>query len=136
MTLTDTGPLVAMVARTDECHADCIKAAKQLPPGPMLTTLPCLTEAMYLVHQSDGAVGQQTLWEMLAKEVVQLLDLTLPDLYRMQELMDRYSNVPMDFADASLLAVAESHELKRLFTFDSDFRIYRLLDSTVLELIP
>ena len=37
--------------------------------------------------------------------------------------MALYSSVPMDLADASLVAVAESRGYSRLFTLDSDFFI-------------
>jgi len=42
----------------------------------------------------------------------------------------------MDLADASLVAVAERLGIKRLFTLDSDFYIYRLADGSALECIP
>ena len=54
---------------------------------------------------------------------------------RMSELMKIYQNVPMDLADASLVAVAESRGYTRLFTLDSDFYIYRLANGAVLEII-
>lgn len=54
----------------------------------------------------------------------------------MAGLMARYSNVPMDLADASLVAAAEATGERRLFTLDSDFRIYRLDDRQALEIVP
>ena len=54
MTLTDTGPLVALLDTNDQYHAECVAALHRLPPGPLLTTWVCLTEAMYLL----GAVGR------------------------------------------------------------------------------
>ena len=136
MTLTDTGPLVALMHRRDPQHVRCVELADQIAPGPLLTTWPCLTEAMHLLHRVDGSRGQDLLWELVAKEMVQLADLTWANMFRMQELMERYRNVPMDLADASLVAVAESRGIRQLFTLDSDFRIYRLADGTSLELIP
>lgn len=136
MTLTDTGPLVAVFDRRDPNHENCVSAARQLPAGPLLTTWPCLTEAMYLLHRASGVQGQQNLWDAVGKEIVQLVDVSATEIFRMQELMERYRNVPMDLADASLFAVAESRGIKQLFTLDSDFRIYLLADGTVLDLIP
>lgn len=54
----------------------------------------------------------------------------------MPELMEKYQDTPMDLADSSLVAIAESHSLSRVFTLDSDFRIYRLANGSVLEVIP
>jgi len=62
-----------------------------------------------------------------------LLELTDVEGDLMDSLMAEYRNVPMDAADASLVAVAQSRSFRRLFTLDSDFYIYRLADGSVLE---
>jgi hypothetical protein len=54
----------------------------------------------------------------------------------MRLLMAQYQNVPMDLADASLVAVAESIRSKRIFTLDSDFYVYRLYGKEVFDVIP
>jgi len=53
MTLTDTGPLVALLDADDSYHATRVAASQRLPSGPLLTTWVCFTEAMHLL----GAVG-------------------------------------------------------------------------------
>ncbi|MFM9960631.1 MAG: type II toxin-antitoxin system VapC family toxin [Planctomycetaceae bacterium] len=136
MMLTDTGPLVALLNRRDPAHSVCDTAVGKLAAGPLLTTWPCLTEAMYLLYRSNGERGPQALWDHISKERIEVVELSLPVMFRMQELMEKYSNVPMDLADASLIAVAEWRGIRRLFTLDGDFRIYRLNDGTSLELIP
>lgn len=50
--------------------------------------------------------------------------------------MDQYRDTPMDLADASLVAAAETLGLKRVFTLDRHFYAYRLLDGTALEVLP
>ena len=55
---------------------------------------------------------------------------------RMAELMARYSDLPMDLAAASLVALAEERHLHRVFTLDSDFRVYRLAAGCGLEVSP
>jgi predicted nucleic acid-binding protein len=54
----------------------------------------------------------------------------------MAALMEKYRDTPMDLADASLVVVAESRSLRRVFTIDSHFRIYRLGDGSALEMVP
>jgi predicted nucleic acid-binding protein len=54
VTLVDTGPLVALINRNDPHHAACVAVAITLPAEPLVTTWPCFTEAMYLVHRVGG----------------------------------------------------------------------------------
>ena len=64
-----------------------------------------------------------------------LHDLIDTEADRMALLMNRYQDVPMDMADASLVALAESLSDHRVLTFDTDFFIYRLTDDSALEII-
>jgi uncharacterized protein len=50
--------------------------------------------------------------------------------------MEKYSDTPMDLADASLVATAETRQLRRVFTLDSDFRVYRANDKEPFEVVP
>ncbi len=135
VTLIDTGPLVALLNRNDPHHRQAVKAIGRLSADRLLTTWPCVTEAMYLLHQANGHTGQDALWRWLIDERTQLHDLTLAEQLRMRELMTQYADTPMDLADASLVVVAESLGLRRVFTLDDDFFVYRLADGTSLEII-
>ena len=55
---------------------------------------------------------------------------------RMIILMDKYQDRPMDLADASIIAAAESLGSKQIFTLDRDFHVYRLMDGSALEVVP
>jgi hypothetical protein len=79
---------------------------------------------MYLLSFSWKA--QEALWEMLERGVVGLLPLKNNDLARMRELMRKYKDLPMDLADAALVAAAERDKIRRIFTLDRrDFDVYR-----------
>jgi predicted nucleic acid-binding protein len=65
-----------------------------------------------------------------------LHDLSAPEIDRTATLMDKYGDVPMDLADASLVAAAESLSHRRIFTLDRHFHIYRLANRSVLETVP
>lgn len=124
-TLVDTGPLVAVINRSDDWHAACAVVFRELD-DPLYTTLPVVTEAMYLLGRTRPSSHQQ-LWTLILRGDLIIEDLTMPDLRRMAELMDKYADLPMDFADASLVAVAERLGLERIFTIDrADFSVYRL----------
>ena len=135
MILTDGGSFVALIDAEDTHHARCMAAAKTLSP-PFLTTLPCFTEALYLLGRSGGYSGQAALWEYRRAGVLRIAPLSEEDLGRAAEYMTRYQDAPCDFADASLLAVAEREDLKQIFTLDGHFYAYRLTDGSSLDVIP
>jgi len=50
--------------------------------------------------------------------------------------MEKYADVPMSLADASLVAVAESLGIRQVFTLDSDFTVYRFQGRQAFRLLP
>ncbi len=136
MTLTDTGPLVALINRNDPNHPVCIEAAKGLPRGPLMTTWPCFTEAMYLLHKTGGYPAQAALWLLRDAGRLALHDAGEDEVARMAAWMLKYHDLPMDLADASLMAAAEWFETRRVFTLDQDFRVYRFANGDAVEVVP
>ena len=123
MILVDAGPLVALIHADDQHHRPCRKVAKSLTE-PLATVWPAFTEAMYLLGFSWKA--QDALWEMLEVGFFELVPVESRDSARMRELMRKYRDLPMDLADAALVAVAERMKLARIFTVDRrDFELYR-----------
>lgn len=121
--LVDAGPLVALIDRGDAHHQECVDALKTVR-DPLITVWPALTEAMYLLAFSPDA--QHALWEMVVGESQRLIDLDRHDASRMQALMHKYRDLPMDLADAALVRVAEREKVARIFTLDRrHFRVYR-----------
>ena len=134
MILVDSGPLVALVDADDQYHKKCVAALKALRE-PLVTVLPPVTEAMYLL--GDLPKAQEALWEMLARGVLQLQPLDLTDVPRMRELMSKYADRPMDLADAALVRVAEREGIRKIFTVDrEDFSVYRLHGRVQPNIIP
>lgn len=112
------------------------KSLQKLTGNPTSKTWPCFTEAMYLLGEIGGHRYMSALWKLQQEKHLVLYDLTNGEIDRMAELMAKYQDTPMDMADASLVAVAESHIFKRVFTLDSDFNVYRLADGSALEPVP
>lgn len=118
MILCDTGPLVALVDGDDLHHSICLTIAGTLPANSLVTTWPCLTEAMHLLDRAAGLKGQNGLWSYL---IDGLLHLHLPldgEWRRMHELINQYADMPLDLADASLNTAAEQLGKRQLFTID------------------
>lgn len=91
---------------------------------------------MYLIGRAAGFAGQNALWGLIAADRLVVRDAEPDELTRMAELMRAYRDLPMDLADASVVATAEATGERRVFTFDHHFRIYRLRDGSVLEIVP
>ena len=91
---------------------------------------------MYLVFQAGGYPAQAALWRWRVAGRLSLHDLTGTEIDRMTALMDKYRDIPMDLADASLVAAGERLGIQRIFSLDSDFYIYRLANGSALECIP
>ena len=136
MTLTDTGPLVALLDKGDARHEDCVSALAQLPVGGMITTWPCLTEIAHLIWKRGGWPAIENLIAYLHDGKLMIYHLGPDHLERIVEAMIRYRDLPCDLADASLLATAEALGLARIFTLDSHFYAYRLADGTAFEVFP
>lgn len=125
-TLIDAGPLIAVLNRNDDYYAECLRLYRTLD-RPFHTTLPVLTEAMYTLGARAGWFGQELLWKMILHGDLLLEHSSPAEIVRMSELMRKYQGRPMDFADASLVALAERLSLDRIFTVDRrDFSVYRL----------
>lgn len=135
MILTDAGPLVALIDRGEVAHARCVAALSTLR-GPMVTTWPAFTEAMYLLGSAAGWPAQDALWRLLERSDLELIPVDGPLLERTRALMERYHDTPMDLADATLVAVAEARGLRRIFTLDRHFNAYRIGGRHALTVIP
>ena len=136
MMLTDTGPLVGLINVADQHHTRCVAALAVLQTEPLLTTWPCFAEAMHLLWRDGGYRYQAVLWDMYRDGRLVLYELTPAETSRMAELMERYRDLPMDLADASLVAVAESLDLRQVFTMDRQFYVYWMRDGGALEVMP
>jgi len=120
--LIDAGPLVAYLNGRDPAHGRCRQVVRSMKE-PMVTVWPAFTEAMYLVRRSRTA--QDLLCELVVSGALGFLPLDASDVPRMHQLMRKYADLPMDLADAALVRVAERESLRKIFTLDRDFAVYR-----------
>jgi uncharacterized protein len=124
MILLDTGPIVALLDPADHSHGPCVEILKTISE-PLATTVPVLTEAFHLL--TPGSRGAANLIHFVADGGLALCFLDAVLLDRAFELMQQYADLPMDLADASLVATAEATNLHKIFTIDRrDFSAYRI----------
>ena len=133
MIIIDTGPIVALFDKDDNYHVVChdiIRSVKE----PLITTIPVLTEAFYLLRFSWNL--QDDLWEFVTHGNLQVYNLDKSLLKECRGLMKKYHDLPMDMADATLAAVADAENINTVFTLDGDFKIYRTKQNKRFKLLP
>lgn len=130
--IADTGPLVAMLDRDDQDHAWAVREGRLLPPK-MLSCEAVLSEVHFLTQDIPAAKDRIKSW--LADGRLELPFIVRDHHSLIHELMARYANVPMSFADACLVRMSELWPEAPVFTLDSDFRVYRRNKRQSLPLI-
>lgn len=132
--LLDTGAFVALVDRSETRHADCVAVLEQWS-GPIVTTEAVLTETLYLVGREWEA--QRVCLEFFLRGAFLLIPSSVISLQRVAALMEKYRDLPMDFADATLVALGEELATDRVFTLDQrGFSTYRLQGKKPFRLVP
>jgi uncharacterized protein len=125
MIIIDTGAFVALFNPRDRFHSEA-RAAFSNNLEPLITTYPVLSETCYLLARSVSNQAQCNFLKTYLRGAFQLFDLQPSQIERMVELMEKYSDLPMDLADASLVSLAEYLNNGRILTVDRrDFSIYR-----------
>ncbi len=81
---------------------------------------------MYLALTRGGWTMQKKLGHLLTDGLLSIYDIQSVDYVRLLQLMEKYRDLPMDLADATLVLAAENTRLNQIFTLDSDFLIYRI----------
>lgn len=130
--LLDTGPLVSFLGSGLQHHAWAVEHWKRLRP-PMLTCEPVLTEAAFLLKREGREAD--ALFALLEREVIQVGLAVQEEQADLRALMRRYRNRPMSLADACLVRMSEINTAARVFTLDSDFRVYRRHGNKVIPVL-
>ena len=121
--LIDTGPLAALFDKDDKHHKKIVEFIRG-KRFKFVTTTAVLTEVTHLLDFSVEA--QINFFQWILNNGVILEEVGILDISRIIELTKKYSDQPMDFADATLVITAERTGIKKIISIDSDFDIYRL----------
>lgn len=117
--IVDTGPLVALFQSRDR-HHEAAKAILEANPATLTTTWPVITEACHFL----APPGRRALLTFIRRGALRLEPLSAGDVPALDDLLSRYDR--MDFADATLVLVAERTGISEIFTIDRrDFEAYR-----------
>lgn len=121
--LIDTGPLVALFDRSDKYHQKTIGFIENFN-GQLVTSLATITETIYLLDFSQQAQHAFLTW--VAEGALTIQEIDANDGEYIVNKFQKYSDLPMDFADGCLLAISEKLGVCNIATIDSDFDIYRV----------
>ncbi len=120
--LVDTGFLVAYFDPSEQHHAWAVAQAERLLP-PFLTCEAVVTETCFLLQTRTGSAAH--VLELLSSGALVIGYNVHGDEQRIVELMTKYADQPMSFADACLVRMSEQHRECEVLTQDSDFQVYR-----------
>jgi predicted nucleic acid-binding protein len=124
--LVDTGAVVALVNRADRHHAAAVEWFRHFR-GILLTTEAVVTETAYVLAASRPHQRAALMWFERARSAGLLQVEAVASYAALNEIIARYSRLPCDYADATLIALAESAGVSVIATVDQrDFSVYRL----------
>lgn len=132
--LIDSGPLVALLNERDQYHTLCVNQAKTLR-GNFYTAWPIVTEAAYLLKPYTGAVQKLLAWVRIGE--IRLAPIDAVDVDGISRILLQYSDQNLDFADTTLMHLADRDGLTKVFTVDrKHFSVYRTSRRQSLKLVP
>ena len=132
--IIDTGPWVALIDRSETRHAECVQWFKNFS-GRLYSTEAVLTEVLYLLNFSITA--QYAALDFVLESVVEIVPANTKSLQKTKNLMKKYADLPMDFADATIVCLATETGMQNVVTFDrKDFAIYKLPKKQSFMMMP
>lgn len=121
--LIDSGPMIALFDGSDKYHKASVLFIKN-NTAKLITTLASITETQHLLGFSRHA--QTDFLEWIYAGAIEIEDITSRDFQDISQMMLKYADLPMDFADACLVFLANKLKIDHIATIDRDFDIYRL----------
>jgi len=131
--LLDTGALVGLLDRSQNVHRKCVDFYSSWH-GPVVTTEAVLTESIHLLSGVHN--GGTACMDFVLNGGAVLVPSSESSLKRCRTLLEKYSDLPIDFADATLVTLAEELNTDLVFTFDRDFRIYKIRGRKSFRVVP
>ncbi len=123
-TLIDSGPLIALFDRSDRYHEKVLAFIKTFK-GDLITSWSVITEVSHMLDFNLQVQIDFLKWCELGG--VKLYEITQEELSDIRAMMQKYSDIPMDLADGTLMYIASKEKINNIISIDSDFDIYRTL---------
>ena len=121
-TLIDAGPLIALFDKSDQYHTRALAFIKK-NQAPLISTWAVITEVSHMLDFSTKTQINFLTW--INRGGLDIFDLEVYHVIRLIELTEKFKDVPMDLADATLIVASEAKGISKIASIDSDFYIYR-----------
>ena len=132
--ILDTGPWVALIDKSESKHDICVRWLKNFS-GKLYSTESVLTEVLYLLNFSVKA--QTAAIDFVLKSVVEIIPSSVESMKKVKVLIKKYSDLPMDYADATIVCLAMDTGIYNIITLDQkDFNIYRFKKKQSFVIMP
>jgi predicted nucleic acid-binding protein len=123
---------VALIDRSEARHGVTVEWFKAFK-GTLFSTEAVLTEVLYLLNFSTTA--QISVLDFVIKSIVEIVPADIDSMQKAKVLLSKYSDLPMDYADATIVCLAMDTGIRNVVTFDrKDFNIYCLPKNKVFTI--
>lgn len=135
MLLIDTGIFVAVADRDEPHHAGC--AALLRTRTDLTITATVIPEAAWLIETRLGPAAEARFLTLVTSSRFTIIDPIDIDYQRTIELIGTYTDLGLGFVDASIIAIAERHNVTQIATLNHrDFAVVRPAHCNTFELVP
>ena len=136
MILLDTSGLLSALDQSQRRHSQCASVLLEATP-PLLLSPFVLAELDYLLMRHIGSRAQSSLLEEIARGAYLLQPFDSTDIKRAKQVMEKYADLEIGLADASIVVLAERYDLPDVLTLDErHFRALRFHTRRRFKLLP
>lgn len=136
MILLDTSGLLSALDESQRHHRECATLLNEVEP-PLLLSPFVLAELDYLLMRNIGHQAQAALLEEVARGAYQLEVFEAADISRAKEVLEKYADLEIGLADASIVVLAERRGVSEVLTLDErHFRAMRIEKRKRFKVLP
>jgi predicted nucleic acid-binding protein len=134
--VVDTSGLLSALDESQRHHRECAAALLEAS-SPLLLSPFVLAELDYLLMRHIGRRAQAAMLDEVARGVYQLEPFGAADVARAKAVIERYTDLQIGLADASIVVLAERHAVTEVLTLDErHFRAMRVDRRKRFKILP
>ena len=123
-TLIDSGVIIALFDKSDTFHQKSVEFLRTFK-GELITSWAVMTEVSHMLDFNQQVQIDFLKWAELGG--LKVYNITQDEIASIRVMMEKYLDIPMDLADATLMHIANKEKIGTIVSIDSDFDIYRTL---------